>query len=224
MNNNGPEREQKKLERMADFFTVRLDTYEEHMLNVAGEEEYKKFAEFVPVNTKKLLDLGCGTGLELDEIFKRLPSVSVVGIDLTQPMLDILREKHPDRDIELICGSYFNIDLGENMFDAAVSFQTMHHFSHAEKVGLYRRIHRALKPDGVYIEDDYIALDQSIEDELYTENSRIRREMNILEGEYYHFDTPCTVENQINMFRQAGFTSSDVVSQTGNAALMIARK
>lgn len=224
MSNSEPERKQKKLERMADFFIARLDTYEEHMLTEVGKEEYKKLAELVPESTEKLLDLGCGTGLELDEIFKRLPSVSVVGIDLTQPMLDELKEKHPDKDIELICGSYFNINLGESVFDTAVSFQTMHHFSHEEKVGLYRKIHRALKPKGIYIEDDYIALDQSIEDGLYAENARIRREMDIPEGEFYHFDTPCTVDNQIAMLIQAGFTSAAVVYQTGNAALIVAKK
>ena len=150
--------------------------------------------------------------------------MSVVGIDLTQAMLEVLKRKHPDKDITLICGNYFDVDLGENIFDTAVSFQTMHHFSHDEKIGLYTRIRKALKPHGVYIEADYIAADQSIEDELYAENARLRREMNIPEGELYHFDTRCTVDNQIKMFRQAGFTSTDVVSQTENAAIIVAKK
>lgn len=82
------------LEKMSDFFTARVEGYDEHMLNnVEGcKERYIKMAELVPDGTETILDLGCGTGLELDEIFNRLPNVSVVGIDLTQAMLDKLRQ------------------------------------------------------------------------------------------------------------------------------------
>ena len=64
-----------EIEKMSDFFTSRVDTYDEHMLNdVEGcKEAYIRMAELVPENTENLLDLGCGTGLELDEIFKATP-------------------------------------------------------------------------------------------------------------------------------------------------------
>jgi tRNA (cmo5U34)-methyltransferase len=224
MNNNAPEVRHVKLERMSDFFTARMDGYEEHMLTDSGKKAYRKLAELVPGNTAKIIDLGCGTGLELDEIFKRLPSVSVVGIDLTQAMLDKLKQKHPDKDIELICGNYFDVDLGENTFDTAISFQAMHHFSHDEKVGLYRKIRKALKSNGVYIEGDYMVTEQSVEDELCAENARLRLEMNIPQGEFYHFDTPCTVDNQIDMFKQAGFTSADSVFRMEHTTIIIAQK
>jgi len=218
--------EQPLLEEMSDFFTARVDGYDEHMLNeVEGcKEGYVKMAELVPDDTETILDLGCGTGLELDEIFKRLPDVSVVGIDLTQAMLDKLKQKHPDKNIKLICGSYFDVDLGENMFDAAISFQTMHHFSHAEKVGLYTRIHKALNSKGIYIECDYMVTEQSVEDELFAEYARLRREMNIPDGEFYHFDTPCTIDNQIGMLRKAGFSSVDMVWRKENTTIIVAKK
>lgn len=54
------------------------------LIDVEGcKEGYIKMAELVPDSTEAILDLGCGTGLELDELFKRFPNVSVVGIDLT---------------------------------------------------------------------------------------------------------------------------------------------
>ena len=66
-----------KLEKMNDFFTKRIDEYETHMLeNVQGcKEGYIKLAELIPNTCKKLLDLGCGTGLELHEIFKKIPDL-----------------------------------------------------------------------------------------------------------------------------------------------------
>ena len=130
------------MERMDDFFTARVDGYDEHMLtNVEGcKEAYVEMAKLLPQNCNTLLDLGCGTGLELDEIFKVLPNIKVTGIDLTQAMLDKLSEKHPDKHLTLICGSYFDEEFGIANFDCAVSFQTMHHFSHEAKIELYKKI------------------------------------------------------------------------------------
>lgn len=120
------------IEPMADFFKARVEIYDEHMLNeVEGcGEGYKKMAELVPPGAKHILDLGCGTGLELDEIFKLNPDVEVTGIDLTAEMLDCLKKKHPDKKLNLINGSYFDMDFGKDVYDAAISFQSLHHFTH----------------------------------------------------------------------------------------------
>ncbi len=187
------------MEKMDEFFAVRAEGYDEHMLNEVGgcRECYAKMAELVPVGTKNLLDLGCGTGLELKGIFERFPDVSVTGIDITKAMLDRLSEKYQGKNIILICGDYFTADLGRECFDTAISFQTMHHFSHEKKIGLYRKIRDSLKSGGVYIECDYMVETQAEEDKWYSENARIRKEQGISDDEFYHYDTPCTIENQI---------------------------
>lgn len=214
------------MEKMAEFFAARADGYDEHMLNevVGCREAYEKMAELIPDGTEDLLDLGCGTGLELEGIFKRFPDVSVTGIDLSKAMLKKLSEKYPDKNITLINGDYFGTDLGHERFDAAVSFQTMHHFSHEMKIGLYKRIHDSLKSGGVYIECDYMVETQEEEDHWYAENFRIRKEMNIPDGEFYHYDTPCTVENQIKMFGTAEFTGTEKVFRIENTTIIAARK
>nr|WP_278278010.1 class I SAM-dependent methyltransferase [Acetanaerobacterium elongatum] len=211
---------------MDNFFAARVESYDEHMLtNVNGcKEAYMEMARLIPKSCKALLDLGCGTGLELDEIFKLLPDIQVTGIDLTQAMLDKLKQKHADKDISLICGSYFDVDLGAGEYDCAVSFQTLHHFSHDAKTGLYRRIVNALNENGIYIECDYMV--ESIEEEefYYAENARIHNEMNLPEEAFYHYDTPCTVENQLKMLQNAGFTKVEQVFRLGNTTMLVARK
>lgn len=212
------------IEKMSDFFAARVDGYDEHMLTeIEGcKEGYLKMAQLLPQGASNLLDLGCGTGLELEEIFKIYPSISVCGIDLTQAMLDRLHEKHPDKNLTLINASYFDVDFGENTFDAAVSFQSLHHFSHKEKTALYTRLFHALKPKGRYIECDYMVETQEEEDSLFKENERIRREQNIPDGEFYHYDTPCTITNQIAMLETAGFNLVKMVWRKQTTTIIVA--
>ncbi len=84
------------LENMGSFFNNRVDDYDSHMMkNVIGcKEGYDKIANLVPRNNVKLLDLGCGTGLELQKILEINPEIEVTGIDLSQGMLNKLKQKY----------------------------------------------------------------------------------------------------------------------------------
>ena len=60
------------LEKMDVFFENRLEGYDEHMLTaIEGANEFYKFtAAPLPMKAdSEVLDLGCGTGLELEEYF-----------------------------------------------------------------------------------------------------------------------------------------------------------
>ncbi len=118
------------LETMAAFFNARVDSYEEHMSR--WKRQYAWMAQLLPAETETLLDIGCGTGLELDCIFSRFSHLRITGIDLSESMLAVLSQKHADKALTLICGDYFQQDFGESRFDAVVAFETLHHFT-AEK-------------------------------------------------------------------------------------------
>lgn len=214
------------LETMSDFFTARTEMYDEHMLTeVDGcKEGYAEMASHIPDNTQTLLDLGCGTGLELEPIFNRFPRLKVTGIDLTQAMLDKLKSKFPDKDMKLICGDYFEAELGDEMFDCAVSFQTMHHFKKDKKLTLYKKLLNSLKDGGVYIECDYMVLTQAEEDHWFNESDKLRYEQGIVGDEFYHYDTPCTVDNQIELLKKAGFGSVKQAFRMENTTMLIAEK
>ena len=101
-----------KLERMDDFFAARVDGYDEHMrTTIEGASDFYAYtASLLPMNSgKRVLDLGCGTGLELEEYFRLSPDAEVTGIDLSEAMLKALKEKFPDRRINLLIGSYFDV-------------------------------------------------------------------------------------------------------------------
>lgn len=191
------------IESMAAFFDARTDSYEEHMAHWA--EHYKWMAQLLPGNTSSLLDIGCGSGLELDRIFERFPALNVVGIDLSEKMLSALKVKHGDRNIALICDDYFVHDLGKDKYDVVVAFETLHHFKPDVKARLFKKIYGCLKKGGTYLECDYIASTQEIEDLLFSEAERRRRRDGIKDGAWVHFDTPLTLDHEIEAIRAGGF-------------------
>jgi len=213
-------------EKMDEFFIARLDIYEDNMLhNVEGlPEGYAELAKHIPLDAKTLLDLGCGTGLELDEIYKLYPNIKVTGIDITQPMLARLSDKFTGKDITLICASYLDYDFGTKQYDCVISFETMHHWTHEEKLGIYRNIHRALNPGGKYVECDYMVEQQSEEEQMFAESKKIRAEQNIPDGKFYHLDIPCTIDNQIKLLIQAGFADVKMVWRKGGTTIIVSDK
>lgn len=216
----------KKSESMSAFFEARLDGYDEHMLNeVEGcREGYELMAKLVPANAATLLDLGCGTGLELDALFALRPDIGVTAIDLTKAMLDRLAEKHPHRGLELICGDYFKADFGKDRFDCAVSFETLHHFGREKKQELYNRIYESLREGGCYIECDYTVETQAEEDFFFSEFARIKKAQGPDDNEFYHYDTPQTAENLIQMFITAGFKSAEKLLKIGGTTVILCKK
>ena len=81
------------LEKMADFFENRLDGYDEHMMtSIEAADEFYHFTakQLLTAENCNTLDLGCGTGLELEEYYLLNPSAKVTGVDLSQGMLSAL--------------------------------------------------------------------------------------------------------------------------------------
>ena len=206
------------LEKMSDFFEARLDGYDEHMLtNIESADEFYPFTAKQLPTTKNchILDLGCGTGLELQEYYPLNPSARVMGIDLSQGMLSALKKKFADRDITLICGSYFDVPFGASSFDGAVSVESLHHFTKEEKIPLYSKLNSALKENGFFVLTDYFSLSDE-EEQMHRENLiALKAEQGISDDEFYHYDTPLTVKHETEALLEAGFSSVEVLKNWG---------
>ena len=207
------------IEKMAEFFEARLDFYDEHMLNdILGAKEFYPFtAECLPKTAgTTVLDLGCGTGLELKEYFKLNPTAKITGIELSGGMLKALREKFKHKDITLIKGSYFDVPFGENLFDAAVSVESLHHFTKKEKIPLYKKLCASLKEGGYFILTDYFAPDDEYETFYQNELIRLKKEQGITDDTFYHYDTPLTVQHETEALLEAGFRTVKLLNSWEN--------
>ena len=214
------------LEPMGEFFARRLAGYDEHMRrDIAGAASfYPATAALLPAFPGcRVLDLGCGTGLELEDYFRLNPQARVTGIDLSREMLDALEKKFPDRDLELICGSYLELSLGKEKYDAAVSVESLHHLTPGEKLGLYRRLWEALIPGGYFILTDYFAVDDAEEAGFFRELAELRRREAVPPNIPVHFDIPLTPEHELELLRAAGFRP-EALRRWGATALVRADK
>ena len=215
------------LEKMGEFFDARLDGYEDHQLNTidSAKEFYPYTADCLPKDGGiRLLDLGCGTGLELDAFFRCNPTAKVTGIDLAPGMLKVLEAKFQDKELTLIRGSYFEVPFGEEAFDAAVSVESLHHFTKEEKIPLYTKLHKALKNEGYFILTDYFAMSEEEELHHRRELLRLRKEQNLEEGVFYHYDTPLTVAHEKEALLVAGFQSVEVLNNWDHTYTLKAMK
>ena len=215
------------LERMSEFFENRLDGYDEHMLtNIESAREFYPFtAKCLPRTDRcRILDLGCGTGLELEYYFALAHTASVTGIDISQGMLDALSAKFEGKDITLVCRSYFDVPFGFDAFDAAVSVESLHHFTQKEKIPLYEKLCKSIKSGGYFILTDYFALSDKEEQMHRDALISLKKEQGIADSEFYHYDTPLTVDHEIEALLIGGFSSVEVLKKWGATYCLMAKK
>ena len=216
-----------KLERMDDFFAARVDGYDEHMrTTIEGASDFYAYtASLMPmVKEARVLDLGCGTGLELEEYFRLNPEADVTGIDLSEAMLNALKAKFPDKALTLVCASYFDAPFGENVYDAAVSVESLHHFTAEQKGSLYTKLHAALKENGCFVLTDYFAESEAQEKELFRNLKQLKLEQGLPDDEFFHYDTPLTVEHETQVLEKAGFSEIRIMKNWGHTFTLLAKR
>ena len=96
--------------------------------------------------TDRVLDIGCGDGAYTRNIIERVPEGAVLGIDSSESMLQLAREKadtYPNFSVQLCDAETMTF---EEQFDQVVSFWCLQ-WTH-DIVKAFSNIHRALKPGG----------------------------------------------------------------------------
>lgn len=105
----------------------------------------------------RVLDAGCGRGRILHRLAGLYPSSRFVGIDLSEEAIayaraESLRAGHDN--VELVAADLGDFDriADPDSFDLVTTFDAIH--DQAKPLNVLKGIHRALKPDGVYLMQD----------------------------------------------------------------------
>jgi ubiquinone/menaquinone biosynthesis C-methylase UbiE len=135
---------------MARFFDERASEYDDHQRQTVSyfESIHRAVAGEIEETTSRvrILDLGSGTGFELEGILSRAPNGQITCIDISGKMLDQLKRKYADslQNIEVVKGSFLDIPFRQRYYDYVVSVLSMHHLTYERKLDVYRRIRDAL--------------------------------------------------------------------------------
>ena len=100
------------------------------------------------INTIEVLDIGCGTGGDVEE-FRKEGVGKVVGMDASDAMIEVARKKHPKND--------YRIKEAENIGSFAsgeFNLITMYYFTYyylRDKDQVFRNIFNWLQPGGCFV-------------------------------------------------------------------------
>lgn len=130
-------------------FNQQADTYDN---DIKGQHARSLY----PVMLKKLsellyhtaLDLGCGTGEMMKRILQQNGDKTLYGIDLSEKMLEVAREKLGN-EVNLVLGDSENLPFSDNFFDVVYCNDSFHHYPLPDKV--LSEVCRVLKPGGTFI-------------------------------------------------------------------------
>lgn len=116
-------------------------------LEAAGE--WHVLQPLIPdLHNKSVLDLGCGFGWHC--LYAREQQAnSVVGVDISEKMLQEAREKTDDPAISYIQMPIEDIEFASEQFDVVISSLALHYVKSFEAI--FRKVHTYLKPGGSFI-------------------------------------------------------------------------
>lgn len=115
--------------------------------------ESKEFEKYVRVNNK-ILDVGCGYGRTLDELY-HLGYKNLIGIDFSEGMIKRGQARFPYLDLRVKKTS--KIDFPNESVDAVILFAVLTCISNNyEQIQLIKEIDRILKPGGILYVNDFL--------------------------------------------------------------------
>jgi tRNA threonylcarbamoyl adenosine modification protein (Sua5/YciO/YrdC/YwlC family) len=138
---------------------------------------------------RTILDLGTGTGETAARLLARHPNATLVGIDESESMLEVARERLDGARARLEVARLQD-ELPEGPFDLVASALCVHHLTGEEKADLFGRIARALGPRGRFVLGDVV---------IPVDPAAVRA--TLTPG----YDKPSTVADQLRWLGQAGF-------------------
>jgi tRNA threonylcarbamoyl adenosine modification protein (Sua5/YciO/YrdC/YwlC family) len=155
----------------------------------------------------RILDLGTGTGETARRLLTRHPDAVVVGVDENEEMLAVAGRQLPPERLDLRTGRIED-PLPAGPFDLVASALCVHHLDGAGKADLFRRVHDALAPGGLFVLGDVVVpVDPAAATTPLTPG----------------YDRPSPLADQLRWLAEAGFEPR-VAWEKGDLAVVAARR
>lgn len=132
-----------------EIFFEKYSEMDRSKKGLSGAGEWETLKQLLPDFTnKKVLDLGCGYGWHCSYAIEK-GAKHVIGIDISEKMLQVAKEKNNHESIEYMQGTIEDIDFDENEFDIILSSLALHYIE--DYASVVEKVKKVLKPNGIFI-------------------------------------------------------------------------
>ena len=183
------------------------------------------------ISEPDIMDLGAGTGLLTNYMFKKYSQGHFTLLDISDEMLNIAKERFKgNSNFKFINGDYLEVDFVEK-YDIVISSLSIHHLKDSSKRNIYSKIYESLNMGGIFLNLDQVFATSLENEEIYQRNwfekidskslSPTEKEIII---ERMKLDRPTTLENNLKWLKNCGFTNVDVFYKYYNFCILSGKK
>ena len=195
-----------------DRITSVLPYYREY------HEQIIDLVDTLDIPNPNWLDTGCGTGTLAVRVFEMRDDVRFTLVDPSGGMLEKAKEKLSGRDVAFINQSSLEISFTDE-YDIVTAVQSHHYLQKDERKRAVQNCYEALKEFGLFVTFENICMSDPKSDEIamkrwvafLEEHGNTPEEVQIQKDRRGVETLPITIEEHINLLRDCGFRSVDIL-------------
>jgi tRNA (cmo5U34)-methyltransferase len=225
-----------RLEDVRAHFDREAEAYDSQILRMVPQyrEQGEILLQVLPFDADRplrVIDLGCGTGVLSALVAAAFPLASVVACDLSANMLEVCRRRLAGFGTRASFwqADFSDCELGEARFDLVVSGLAIHHLEPLRAAALYKRIHRSLRPGGMFVNRELVlgatAAWTRRYEALWRQHAASSGELDAAWfQQYLDEDRPASVDDHLGWLHEAGFVEVACHYQRFNFAVVSGNK
>lgn len=124
--------------------------------------------DYLPPHPRRVLELGCGTGILTAMIREECPDAEIIGIDLSPEMLKTAAAKPDLKEVRFLAQDLRDA-WPKDRYDAIITSLCLHHVSKEDRVMVARRALQTLSPGGRFICGDVFRAEHDWEEQIQRE-------------------------------------------------------
>lgn len=200
-----------------------LDTGQQSTIDATiSLELITEAAKSIVPGATHLLDIGCGAGNYTLKMLSKLPGLHCTLVDLSRPMLDKAFERVSAETagaVEIHQGDIRELPLPQNRFDIILAGAVLHHLRDSEDwQATFTKLYHLLKPGGCLMISDLVTQDDERLDDYiwskygdYLENFGGKEYRQKVMDYIAKEDSPRSVTYQLNLMKEVGFSTTEIL-------------
>ena len=222
----------KSIEKQFDLVAEEYDSSRRKFIPCFDDyyEKTTAFAASFLNDPRRIADLGAGTGLLTMYYFRHFPQAEYILTDIARAMLAVAEKRFAGVGNVSCQVLDYAQKLPDGELDLVISALSIHHLENSAKAELFGRIKDKLPVGGWFINYDQFCCDSPLMDELVTQywidrlyRSGLTDEELARWQERRKLDRECSINDEITMLKNAGFSTAELIYSCGKFAVIAAQ-